>query len=102
MTAIIIIGIIIFIIYATTKKKRPVQQITKITNSNVIQKTEQEMKDELVQNILKNVKITLAASSSTKSNYDDSIIDVTNQSYRITSNNNLKKYISGVPYWAHH
>jgi hypothetical protein len=33
---------------------------------------------------------------------DISIIDVTDQSYRINSNNNLKKYGSGVPYWAHH
>ena len=33
---------------------------------------------------------------------DVSIIDVTEQSYRINSNNNLKKYGSGVPYWAHH
>jgi hypothetical protein len=101
MTAIIIIGIIIFIIYAATKKKQPVQQRTKVTNSNIRQKTEQEMKDELVQNILKNIKITVTTSSSTKSNYDDSIIDVTDQSYRINSNNNLKKYSSGVPYWAH-
>jgi len=102
MTAIIIIGIIIFIIYAATKKKQPVQQRTKVANSDVRQKTEQEMKDELVQNILKNIKITVTTSSSTKSNYDDSIIDVTDQSYRINSNNNLKKYSSGVPYWAHH
>jgi len=102
MTAIIIIGIIIFIIYAATKKKQPVQQRTKVANSNVRQKAEQEMKDELVQNILKNNKITVTTSSSTKNNYDDSIIDVTDQSYRINSNNNLKKYSSGVPYWAHH
>jgi len=101
MTAIIIIGIIIFIIYAATKKKQPIQQRTKVTNSNIRKKTGQEMKDELVQNILKNIKIAVTTSSSTKSNYDDSIIDVTDQSYRINSNNNLKKYSSGVPYWAH-
>ena len=58
--------------------------------------------NELVQNILKNLKITFATSSLTKINYDDSIIDITDQSYRINSNNNLKKYNSGVPYWAHH
>ena len=33
---------------------------------------------------------------------DVSIIDVTDQSYRINSNNNLKKYDSDVPYWEHH
>ncbi|MCB0538239.1 MAG: hypothetical protein KDE33_12020 [Bacteroidetes bacterium] len=102
MTAIIIILIIFFIIYSATKKSQPVQQRTKATHSNFRQKTEQEMKDELVQNILKNIKITVTTSSATKSNYDDSIIDVTDQSYRINSGNNLKKYSSGVPYWAHH
>ena len=100
MTAITIIVIIIFIIYAATKKKQPVQQRTKVTNSNVRQKTEQEMKDDSVQNILKNITIT--TSSSIKSNYYDSIIDVTDQSYRLNSNNNLKKYSSGLPHWAHH
>ena len=97
MTAIIIIGIIIFIIYAATKNKQPVQQRTKVANSNVRQKTEQEMKDELVQNILKNIKITVTTSSSTKNNYDDSIIDVTDQSYRINSNNNLKNTVVVYP-----
>ena len=57
--------------------------------------------NELVQNILKKLNITFATSSLTKSNYDESIIDITDQSYKINSNNNLKKYNSGVPYWAH-
>ena len=94
MTAIIIIGIIIFIIYTATKKKQPVQQRTKITNSNVRQKTEQEMKDELIQNILKNIKITVTTSSSTKSNYDDSIIDVTGNYEKIHTANNIVEFES--------
>lgn len=94
MTAIIIIGIIIFIIYAATKKKQPVQQRTKVANSNVRQKTEQEMKDELVQNILKNIKITVTTSSSTKNNYDDSIIDVTGNYEKINSESNLLEFES--------
>jgi hypothetical protein len=102
MTSIIIIGIIIFIIYAPTKKKQPIPQRTKITNTNVTQKTDQEIKNELVQEILKNTKITITSSSPPKSSYDDSIIDVTDQSYRINLNNNLIKYSSGVPYWTHH
>lgn len=45
--------------------------------------------------------------NSTKNNdksaiYDDSIIDITDHSYNISSNNNLKKSNNGVPYWAHH
>jgi hypothetical protein len=86
MNAIINIGIIIFVIYIATKKKKTVLQRTKVADSNVSQKTEQEMKDELVQSILNNNKTTESTSSSTKNNYDDSIIDVTDQSYRISSN----------------
>lgn len=102
MTAIIIIAIIIFIIYAASSKKKPTQQNTTYTNPNNKQKSEKEIRDELVQSLIKNIKVTVTTSSS-KSNYnDDSIIDVTDQSYRINSNSNLKKYNSGVPYWAHH
>jgi TM2 domain-containing membrane protein YozV len=88
--------------FNTKLNKELTQQNLKKTYISVSEKTEQEMKDELVQNILKNIKITVTTSSSTKSIYDDSIIDVTDQSYRINSNNNLKKHSSGVPYWAHH
>ena len=72
------------------------QQKIKNRNPNVRQASE------LVQNLLKNIKITVTTASSTKSYNDDSIIDVTDQSYRINSNSNLKKHTSGVPYWAHH
>jgi hypothetical protein len=76
-----------------------VQQKRKV---NARQKTEQEVKDEMVKHLLKNIKVTVTSSDSTRNYNDDSIIDVTDQSYRINSNNNLKKYSSGVPYWAHH
>jgi len=100
MTAIIIIGIIIFIIYAASSKKRPTQKNTTYTNNK--QQSEKEIRDELVQNLIKNIKVTVTTSSSASNYNDDSIIDVTDQSYRINSNSNLKKYRSGVPYWAHH
>jgi hypothetical protein len=102
MTAIIIIGIIIFIIYVASSNKKPAKQNTTYTNSNTKQKSEKEIRDELVQNLINNIKVTVTTSSSTSNYNDDSIIDVTDQSYRINSNNNLKKYSSGVPYWAHH
>lgn len=102
MTAIIIIAIIIFIIYAASSKKKPTQQNTTYTNTNNKQKSEKEIRDELVQSLIKNIKVTVTTSSSTSKYNDDSIIDVTDQSYRINSNSNLKKYSSGVPYWAHH
>ena len=50
----------------------------------------------------KNTKVTVSNSSSSNNYNDDSIIDVTDQSYRINSKSNLKKYSSSVPYWAHH
>ena len=102
MTAIIIIAIIIFIIYAASSKKKPTQQNTTNTNPNNKQKSEKEIRDELVQSLIKNIKVTVTTSSATSKYNDDSIIDVTDQSYRINSNSNLKKYSSGVPYWAHH
>ena len=102
MTAIIIIAIIIFILFAATSKKKPTQQNTTYTNTNNKQKSEKEIRDELVQSLIKNIKVTVTTSSSTSNYNDDSIIDVTDQSYRINSNSNLKKYSSGVPYWAHH
>lgn len=102
MTAIIIIAIIIFIIYAASSKKKPTQQNTTYTNPNNKQKSEKEIRDELVQSLIKNIKVTVTTSSSTSNYNDDSIIDVTDQSYKINSNSNLKKYSSGVPYWAHH
>lgn len=102
MTAIIIIAIIIFIIYVASSKKKPTQQNTTYTIPNNNHKSEKEIRDELVQSLVKNIKVTLTTSSSTSKYNDDSIIDVTNQSYIINSNSNLKKYSSGVPYWAHH
>jgi len=102
MTAIIIIGMIIFIIYAASSKKKLTQQKTTYTNSNNRQKSEKEIRDELVQSLIKNIKVTVTTSNSSNNYNDDSIIDVTDQSYRINSNSNLKKYNSGVPYWAHH
>lgn len=101
MTAIIIIAIIIFIIYAASSKKKLNQHNTTYTNPNNKQKSEREIGDELVQSLIKNVKVTVKTSSSTSKYNDNSIIDVTDQSYRINSNSNLKKYSSGVPYWAH-
>lgn len=94
MTALIIFGIIIFVIFAITKKKQSSQLRITIGNS-------QELKEGLVQNSLKNRKITISSPNPKRSD-DESIIDVTDQSYKIDSTNNLIKYISGVPYWTQH
>ena len=99
MTAVIIIGIIILLIFALSGKKKPTNPPTYIKPT---QKSEKELKDELVQNNLKNIKITVTTSSSSSNYKDDSIIDVTAQSSQIPTNGELKKYCNGVPNWAHH
>jgi|LakMenE18May11ns_1017448.scaffolds.fasta_scaffold9931580_2 hypothetical protein len=99
MTAIIIIVLIIFIIYAASSKKKPTQQNTPYTDNK--QQSDKEIRDQLVQNSSKNIKVSITTSSPANNYIDDSIIDITDQSYKINSNSNLKKYSIGVPYWAH-
>lgn len=98
MGTVIVIGIIIFIIFALAGKKKP----TPPPPTYKKQKTAEELKAEMVESILKNIKITVTTSSSNSNYKDDSIIDVTGDSYRINTNGNLKKYSNGVPNWAHH
>lgn len=101
MTTIIYIGILIFIIYFITKKNQLIQQKTKATNTRKSNKPEKKMADELAYRIFKNIKPNVTSLSSTKNISDDSLIDITDQSYNINSNNYLKKYSNGVPYWPH-
>ena len=96
MGTVIVIGIIIFILFALIDKKKPP------TPNYKKQKTAEELKAEMVETILKNIKITVTTSSSNSNYKDDSIIDITGENYRINTNRNLKKYSNGVPYWAHH
>lgn len=99
MTAVIIIAILIFLIYASSGNKKPVTQKTTKVNSNKEDRPKKETTDQLVQEILKNIKITVTTSNGSN---DDSIIDVTGQNYRIKPGEDLKKYNNGVPYWVHH
>lgn len=99
MTAIIIIGIIVFIIYAASNKKQTPQKKQTYSSPKSRQQSEQELKEELVRNLLKNIKVTVTTSSSTNNHNDNSIIDVTDQSYKLNSTSGLKKY--NVPYWVH-
>lgn len=61
-----------------------------------------ELKDELMQGYTKNIKSSAVKSNSSIIHHDDSIIDVTDQSYQINLISCLKKYGNSVPYWAHH
>lgn len=101
---IMIIGFVIYLIVKPSNKstKKMPQQYTTYTDSNNRRKSEKEIRDELVQRFIKDIKVTVTTSSSSDNYNDDSIIDVTGQSYRVNSNTNLKKYDGDVPYWAHH
>ena len=81
MTAIIIIGLVIFFIYSISGKKKISQQKTTYTNSNKRQKPEKGKKEKFVQNLLKDIKVTATASNNlnTKNNIA-SIITFTKES----------------------
>jgi len=101
-TMYFIIGAVIVIIimgFALSGRKKSITPTN--TNTNSKQKSEKELKEELKKHILNNIKITVSTSNSTNSSKDDSIIDVTGESYNINSSGNLNKYNTGVPKWAH-
>lgn len=101
-TAIVIV-LIIFILFALSVKKKPTPTRTPPPPAtHKKQQSAEELKEELLQNFLKNIKITVTSTSSSNNYKDDSIIDVTDRNYQINSNSNLQKYSNGVPYWAHH
>ncbi len=89
MIAIIIIGALVFIIYSS------------YTNATNRQKSQKKIRDEVVQSLIENIKVTMTTSNSPTKYNDDSIIDVTGQYSSINSNTNLKKYNGGIPYWSH-
>jgi len=110
-----IIGIVVFIVFIVESvesvEKIPKQNTNNYTNYKSTvhtdfnknkYKSEKEITEELLQSLEKNIKDTATTSSSSNDNKDDSIIDITDQSYSINSNSNLKKYSNAVPYWAQH
>lgn len=94
---IFIIGIIIFIIYIASGKDDDPRQINTYNNRY---KSDEVIRNELMQKLNKNIKVSVTTSSSLNNYKDDSIIDVTGQSTRINSNYRMIKYSSGVPKWA--
>ncbi len=102
MTAIIIIGIIIFIVYTTSNKKK-IPQKSKV-DTNHKQKTEEKSR-EIVQKDIQNITVAITNSNYSDNKIDDSIIDITGQSYKIQPDIKLKTYhkdsLNGVPYWSH-
>ncbi len=101
MTITIFLIVVIGIILTFSGKKKPPKKKLSIPSNNYPQKSEQEIKDEFVQSLIDNIKITMTTSGSLNNLKDDSIIDVTDQSYTINSNSSLIKYFTEVPFWAH-
>jgi hypothetical protein len=66
------------------------------------QQFEKDISAKLLHDIRENIKITVTPQNSPNHNNDNSIIDVTDQSYQINLNSSLKKYNNSVPYWTHH
>ena len=98
MEGLITIGIVIYIIYYFSKKK-PTYPNTPYPKESNKQYTEKKAEQQSLQD-LRNTKVQVITSPNY--NYDDpSIIDVTNQSYQIYSNTDLKKWNNGVPSWVH-
>jgi len=95
---VIIIGIIIFCLFALVSKKKKVK--TSFEDLPV-QINATESKAILTVGTLKDTPISVSNSILNNNHTDDSIIDITNNAYQIISNSNLKSYAGGVPYWTH-
>ena len=100
MMTIFIIAIIIFIIYIASSKDQNYKQNNASSNYNNTYKSDQVIRNELMQKLNKNIKVSVTTSSSSNNFKDDSIIDVTSQSTQTNSNYRMIKYSSGVPKWA--
>jgi len=100
MAAIFIIGLIVYAIFVLLSKNKPDLPEQNDNDNNL--KSEKVLEGELMNNIQKNIEITVADTSSAILDKDDSIIDVTDDPNTINTTTNFKKFIYGVPYWAHH
>ncbi|MBZ0202945.1 MAG: hypothetical protein K8I03_08015 [Ignavibacteria bacterium] len=99
--AILIVVVILIVIvsrYIVARNQNTSRLKSDFSNKYDSQRLKMDSNNQLV-NSIQDMKITITTSSSYK---DDSIIDITGQSSNIPSNINLKKYTSGVPFWAHH
>jgi hypothetical protein len=68
--------------------------------NTVINETYQKTETAVLDNLIKPM-FDSYPSQIVKTN-DDSVIDVTNNTYNLIGQNNLTKYEGGVPFWSHH
>ncbi|MCO5268740.1 MAG: hypothetical protein M9897_07585 [Brumimicrobium sp.] len=78
-----------------------IRSINKLFKTRKPIKTQKAFSDVKKHDVNKSPKIKTNISSSNVKTAakDDSIIDVTGQSYKISTSNNLKKFINGIPVW---
>ena len=89
MEGLIIMGIVIYMIYYFSYKKKPTYLNTPYSGQNNKQDSEKKAREKSTQS-LKNINIQRTRTGNY--NYGDpSIIDVTNQSYQIYHSTDLKK-----------
>lgn len=97
LLVIIALVIVAIIIYTFNRKKTPISPSSNYSsNSNRIHR------EETINSSLQSKKASSLSPISYKVKNDDSIIDVTGESYKIIPAIELKKYGKGIPYWAHH
>jgi hypothetical protein len=94
--------IVVLIFFASWNNKKKETNNVRPNQGNKTQRIEIKPKDELIENILKNIKIEVTTNNSNRPEKDDSIIDVTGNVYNIINlQPNLVKYSAGVPTWKH-
>jgi hypothetical protein len=98
VVVLLIIGVFILVILAQSGNKSSTVSINPNTQRRV--QTDTSYKGKSIQDTVKTVKAEVTTPNIPNS--DPSIIDVTGQSYRLNTNNTLKKYPNGVPVWAHY
>lgn len=102
MTALFIVFVIIILIiianWLVVSRNKIIKNNSDYVNKYEARRSNKNDTNRLI-NSVQDMKITITTSSSYK---DDSIIDVTGQSSDIPQSIFLKKYDSGVPFWAHH
>jgi TM2 domain-containing membrane protein YozV len=95
------ISIIDFIIFLTmSEEKFNLKYNPLIRNVNSNYKKEKVMTQKLVQKPVSNIKVTVTTSGFSNNSNDDSVIDISDQSYTIPPISNLKHNVD-VPAWKH-
>ena len=99
---IILILLIFSIIYFVVNKINPFRVKNELPNSNTLKHKKSDINAELIQSRINNIMTTITTQSTSNKYSDESIIDVTDKACSIKSDNNINKFSTNVPYWAHH